>query len=524
MKKHRKIRRPRPAMNARSVADAVKQDRPSGFEFGDSAAMLLVGDCVEKMKAMPAGSVQCCVTSPPYWGLRDYGIPPRKWSDETECAFGLEPSIGEFVDHAVEVFREVRRVLRDDGTLWLNLGDSYAATRTEQVPSTKGGHKHGPGAAAGGRKSAVPVGLKAGDICNVPNRVAVALQADGWYWRSTIIWAKRSPMPESISGWRWRQCRVKVGVNGTPVQHVPSGWDRREQSHDVIAAGRYDGNQRLTEWADCPGCEKCEPNGGLVLRQGKWRPTTAHEYLFLFSKSELYFCDGDAVAEMCGANTHSSGSNSRSKAGVEGVERNNTSFNAATYGDVETRNPRSVWTFSSEPYKGAHFATFPTALPRRCIEAGTSSAGCCASCGSCLAPIVETVRVPTRPAIHNKIWKHMGADALTQRNSTSPNLDPQRHIAITRITGYRPTCNCAAEIAPCVVLDPFGGSGTTAQVATQIGRRAVICEINPEYADLARQRILVPLDKDELVRQKRAESAWSPGQMALFPDGEANDR
>lgn len=144
---------------------------------------ILVGDCRERLAELPDASVHCCVTSPPYYGLRDYGV---------DGQIGLEESPDEYVAGLVEVFREVRRVLRDDGTLWLNLGDSYAANRTYQVTDQKWrdvGNEKG---------SRVPDGLKPKDLIGIPWRVALALQADGWWLRSDIIWAKPNPMPESV--------------------------------------------------------------------------------------------------------------------------------------------------------------------------------------------------------------------------------------------------------------------------------------------------------------------------------------
>lgn len=146
------------------------------------------GDCIELMRGMAATSVNCCVTSPPYFGLRDYGV---------EGQLGLESTPDEYVAKMVEVFREVRRVLRDDGTVWLNLGDSYAANRSYQVASTKGGAKHSP-AQASQTNNTVPPGLKAKDLIGIPWRVAFAMQADGWYLRQDIIWHKPNPMPESV--------------------------------------------------------------------------------------------------------------------------------------------------------------------------------------------------------------------------------------------------------------------------------------------------------------------------------------
>jgi len=150
---------------------------------------VLVGDARVRLQELSGQSVQMCVTSPPYFGLRDYGV---------EGQMGLEQTPEAYVTELVGLFREVKRVLKDDGTVWLNLGDSYAANRAYQVPSTKGGPKHSDSQSAGGKGSSVPAGLKPKDLIGIPWRVAFALQADGWYLRQDIIWHKPNPMPESV--------------------------------------------------------------------------------------------------------------------------------------------------------------------------------------------------------------------------------------------------------------------------------------------------------------------------------------
>lgn len=153
-------------------------------------SLILVGDARTELSHLLVNSVQCVVTSPPYWGLRDYGVADQ---------IGVETTPDAYVQEIVAVFREVWQVLRDDGTVWLNLGDSYAANRSYQVPSTKGGKKHSPAQAVGGKGSVVPPGLKSKDLVGIPWMVAFALRADGWYLRSDIIWAKPNPMPESVT-------------------------------------------------------------------------------------------------------------------------------------------------------------------------------------------------------------------------------------------------------------------------------------------------------------------------------------
>jgi DNA modification methylase len=267
---------------------------------------------------MPDGLAQTCVTSPPYWGLRDYGA---------DGQIGLEDSPDAFVERLVEVFREVRRVLRDDGTLWLNLGDSYAAARggSYQPAETLAGGVSGK-TADGSRtnrgrgdgyqpsRNAGAFGLKHKDLVGIPWRVAFALQADGWYLRSDIIWHKPNPMPESVTD----------------------------------------------------------------------RPTKSHEYVFLLSKSARYYYDADAIrephaetdrpqsekrrAQRMGRSVASVGGRGQSSKGIDGghvVSEHTMKTNP------DGRNVRTVWTIPTRPYSGAHFATFPTELPERCIKAGS---------------------------------------------------------------------------------------------------------------------------------------------------------
>lgn len=294
-----------------------------GMNCSEPSYTVHIGDCIESLRRMPEQSVHCCVTSPPYFGLRDYGV---------DGQIGLEPTPDEFVQSLVEVFREVRRVLRDDGTLWLNLGDSYASggrkTRAsdEKLPSRGMGIRPDDGA-------------KPKDLLGIPWRVAFALQADGWYLRQDIIWHKPNPMPESVR-------------------------------------------------------DRC---------------TKAHEYIFLLTKSAKYHYDHEAVKEpeVCG----------RQRGPAEHPDKKSTNGNSGLGRRKSTgfRNRRSVWTVTTKPFKGAHFATFPPDLIEPCILAGCPEGG--------------------------------------------------------------------------TVLDPFGGSGTTAGVALKHGRNAILCELNAEYSELVPSRV-----------------------------------
>ena len=252
---------------------------------------LYCGEAAAVLRELPEGSARCCVTSPPYWGLRDYGVGGQ---------LGLERAPDEYVARLVAIFREVRRVLKDDGTLWLNLGDSYAANRSYQVASTKGGPKHSPAQGALSA-STVPDGLKPKDLVGIPWRVAFALQADGWYLRQDIIWAKPNPMPESVT-------------------------------------------------------DRC---------------TKAHEYLFLLSKRERYYYDASAIAELSFGDKGAGTRNYRP--GSDGNQRKDEWQSVVNLRAV--RNRRSVWTVATQPYAGAHFATFPPKLIEPCILAGCPEGG-----------------------------------------------------------------------------------------------------------------------------------------------------
>lgn len=218
---------------------------------------LVVGDSLEILQSLPDGFFQSCITSPPYWGLRDYGV---------DGQIGAENSIEDYIDKLVELFSEVRRTLATDGTLWLNLGDTYTSgNRNRRAPDKKN-----PARTMTYRQP-TPEGLKPKDLIGIPWRVALALQADGWYLRSDIIWHKPNCQPESV----------------------------------------------------------------------KDRPTRSHEYVFLLSKSEDYYYNYLAIME------------------------------AAANGEKQMRNRRSVWSINTEPFRDAHFATFPPALVEPCILAGS---------------------------------------------------------------------------------------------------------------------------------------------------------
>ena len=258
---------------------------------------ILQGDVRETLRALPEKTVQTCVTSPPYFGLRDYGV---------DGQIGLEPTPAEYVEQMVQVFREVRRVLRDDGTLWLNLGDSYARTggTDKNITSTgKVGDTLKTLDMLPDRKQRAPNGLKDKDLIGIPWRVAFALQQDGWYLRQDIIWHKPNPMPESVRD-RCTKAHEYVFLLSKSERYY---WDVEAMQEPAVGGTSRGNGQRLAERA-------IARTGGVI-----------------------------------------SGGTAKSTLGTSADE---------------TRNRRSVWTVATRPYKGAHFAPFPPALIEPCILAG----------------------------------------------------------------------------------------------------------------------------------------------------------
>lgn len=374
---------------------------------------ILAGHWVDVLRALPDRSVHCVVTSPPYWGLRSYlpdGHPLKAFE------LGSEPTLVEYIDKMVEGFEEVRRVLRDDGTLWLNLGDTYATRAGTNLPGATARARNTRRVSSQCAGTKMPLGLKPKDLCGVPWRVAFALQEAGWYLRCDVVWEKPTAMPEAVTD----------------------------------------------------------------------RPTKSHEYVFLLSKSERYFYDAYAIREPVtgGAHHRGYGPTGKSTANADGV-KNNASFASATLGAVDFRNKRSVWRIKAGHYDGAHFATFPPELVRPCILAGTSERGCCSACGAPWERQTErenmvVARSARRDAIHAAV---PGGKHRTALNGTM--LSPPRSITI----GWAPSCMCTGgDPVPCVVLDPFGGTGTTAEEAERLGRHSTLIELSPESIALAEER------------------------------------
>jgi DNA modification methylase len=377
---------------------------------------IINGDCREMLKTLPDQSVHCCVTSPPYFGLRDYGH---------DGQIGLEQTPDAYVAELVAVFREVKRVLRDDGTLWLNLGDSYAREGSDSYGVGKNALVKNQIEGRCKRGSKPPAGLKHKDLIGIPWRVAFALQADGWYLRQDIIWHKPNPMPESVT-------------------------------------------------------DRC---------------TKAHEYIFLLSKSARYYFDNKAIMEPAqygeqhASKATSWGTNRKhpNKANVDdyafaGDNHTTSKMEDGSYG----RNKRSVWTVTTKPYKGAHFATFPPDLITPCILAGCPSK-ICAKCGAPWERITESTKTFESGSGRSGNPINGKQDLSASDTNSTPDIR-KGPVVHTRTIGHRTTCECNGATTSGTVLDPFGGSGATGEVAESHGRNAVLIELNPAYIDLIKER------------------------------------
>ena len=478
---------------------------------------IIHADVLAGLQCLPADAFHCAVTSPPYWRLRSYqGVAPTLWADGMTCCLGAEPDPDSFIRHLVQVFSEVWRVLHPTGLLFVNLGETYASGKPKV-----NGYEGDSGLGWNNEQSAdPPPGLKDGDRCGIPERFALAMQAAGWYWRDTIIWGKKSPMPSSQFGWRWVRCRIATtkSQRSSYYRHVESqnGVNRPQGERNGPAFADQSGR-----YAPCHGCPKCQANGGYILRKGRFRTTAAHEPIFMFAKSERYFADDQAASEPASQPN-------RVRADQMGGSKHNGSTTKHSDGAIflggQTRLPRSFWLLSSEPSKEKHFAAYPTAIPRKCIEMATSKAGCCPTCGNQYAPIVESERIATRTGDESKVTKlrqsheHRGDidPSINWRSSTLAsevgNRDPQRHVARNVVIGYRATCNCGGEPVPSRVLDPFLGSGTTAMVARHLGRDWCGIEASADYVAIAERRIAMPPKKQ---KQNGAPKPM-PDQLSLF--------
>ena len=453
--------------------------REPDWKTADGSVKLYCCHVHDGLQGLAPLSVHCCVTSPPYWALRSYlksGDPLKQYE------LGSEPTPEAHVAAMVAVFGEVKRVLRDDGLLWVNYGDSYSCSPAGNFGPEM--TKPGDGGAYRANKPKMDFGtLGSLQRVGIPERFALAMQAEDWIWRDTIVWHKKSPMPASLSGTAWVRCRVQVAGQNRGKEDYRNGayGDRPQQDHDGKDF------RASSQWTDCPGCSKCRDTDGYVLRRGSWRTTPAHEYIFLFAKKAGYFSDQEGVKEKCADSTIEREKYTRILDAPDeqfSVAHDHESISGGT------RNPRSVMSFKAHNLKEKHYAAFPPGLPEFCIKASTSPEGCCPTCGAAWARVLAKSGGTLGHSWHD----HKDDATVGHRGG---NADHCRAAAdgfesdyCVKTLGFRPTCSCPkADPVPCIVLDPFLGSGTTGIVAARLGHRFVGIELNPEYVAMATQRI-----------------------------------
>jgi DNA modification methylase len=427
---------------------------------------LLHGGALEALRTLPGESVHTVITSPPYWSLRDYGV---------EGQLGLEPTLEGYIAAVVEVFREVRRVLRRDGTVWLVLGDSYTSGGRDWREDDEGGP--GGRGLARGLRPRTPDGLKPKDLAMVPARVALALVDDGWYLRQDVIWDKPNAMPESVTD-----------RPSSSHEHVLLLARSQRYFYDQDAVRepyKYDG-RRVTHVEG--------RDGSIQHRSGERWP---------------------------GLKPRASGNAARKNpadVGVPGDRPGEVGRGIPWEEDGAGRNLRSVWRIPTKPFPGTHFAVFPPELVRLCVLAGTSERGCCPECGAPWERVVESAPAAAWAAVSAGRKALHGPTYSRHRSS----IEGGQSLVGTRrgTTGWRPTCGHYDELyratfprprgrwqnvtwwsrvrlrggppswpaEPCTVADPFLGTGTTAEVARTLGRCCVGVELKAEYVEMIARR------------------------------------
>ncbi len=506
------------------------------------SAIFLQGNAKDILEGLPSGFVQMVCTSPPYWGLRKYsGEQELIWGGDKDCehqwgertykqhsgrgsktnrmmglredvpdmvlsdhscslcgawkgAYGLEPTPEMYVQHTIEILREVRRVLRKDGVVFWNIGDSYGSGKGTCF--NPGGGKgsfsgHGDRKDAGaypldrGNVSMLKAsGLKPKDLCLIPFRVALSAQSDGWWVRSVIIWSKNNPMPESVT-------------------------DRPTESHEYIIMLTKSGTtqywthirKRGSRTLPKPDYIWTHKRTGLVV---DYQPVSDRVLKKFWSRRNLwrghdYYWDADAVRERY--------SETERWGGPVMKQHNGKTHADATNRDrlqhpSTGRNIRSVWTFPTTPFPAAHFAVFPEKLPELCIKAATPEVGCCSKCGSPWERILDGgVMVRVREGSDTS-----GDRKIVQANKQAGGIFTTGEKRVRKTLGWRPTCKCNADKVPSVVLDPFAGAGTTAMVAERLGRDSLNIDVSAEYIALAKKRLVVNEQKRIAEFIKRAKS------------------
>lgn len=392
-------------------------------------------------------SIHAVVCSPPYFGLRKYegaqdvdwpagvyapmtGCPPCVEVPAMRVSLGNEPTIEAFIWHLLLVMREVRRVLRDDGVCWVNLGDSYSGSGKGGNPENSPFQKQATNFGSLIAPTKLESEITGGNLLAIPHRFALAAQADDWTLRNDCVWAKKSATPESVTGWRFQDSQ---------------------------------------------------------LRRGSWRHTRAQEYVFMFTKGMGYWSDSEIVKEANSedmqrraSHGHTRGANGK----VDASRQDADTLRGVAAMEIQSsgRNPRSVFSPSPSPYKGAHYATFPKELIRPLILSSVPRR-CCPECGQGWAAVVEGEKGRSKDC-PKTMDAHLARGGTGIPVGTVGRSGSGRVDGFSVTTGYRPTCDCGrSDYVPGIVLDPFVGSGTTLEVARECGVRAIGLDISHEYLE-----------------------------------------
>lgn len=421
---------------------------------------IMQGDCLGRLKDLPDNSIDLCVTSPPYFGLRSYL--PADHPDKV-LEIGAEMSVGEFIAKLVEVFREVRRVLKPTGSCFLNIGDKYNSGSSGGLGgSTLGGGQDNQAASIRGG-SKMSRAFKPKDMMLIPERLKIALQDDGWWVRDTIIWVK---------GREYADC--DIGLNPMPGSQK----DRCTPAYESLIHLTKAGKGYYFDWMAI-----AEPPRDSSIKR---------------------VADGPPV--FGGTKGGSHGAEARMKSGKPYDPYKGSQFNTGKTAEHQLGRasdkererhqlvmPRNVWPIPAKGFKEAHFATFPPELASRCIRVGSSEYGCCASCGS---PYVRTSdkRLVAGPKAVKTAVQDVRDDGENMAADQGSNRQRDGHMNGYRLemetTGWAPTCKCGTTlIIPALILDPFFGAGTSGLVAQRLGRSWLGVELNAEYIDMALKRI-----------------------------------
>jgi DNA modification methylase len=426
-------------------------------------------------------SVHCVMTSPPYWGKRVYA------GDQGEAPLGLEPTPELHIERIVAICQEIRRVLRPDGVLWFNYGDSHFGDSPVRAKGSEAfsdtWDKTQTASRGGSRRSAARrKGFQPGSLTMMPFRIAIALAEDGWIVRQIPIWYKRNPMPESPDGWRWQRERTEAErIEGAALQTGNKGSAHMMGSPDQV----------IWDFGD-----------DFEFRRGSWRHTTNHEYIFMLTKRMLYWGDKQAVREL---GTSQPSDVRKMEQGLDRIGGKTIDADDPLYkanrrtriGQKRSvgsplRNPRSVLDVTTIAYPGQHYATFPPKLITPLIEAACPR-WTCPVCGQGWAPVVETYYISEGGrGAHEKT---LTPEAQEQLQAPGPQgFKYGRARRVDKLLGYKRTCeheHTREEAVPGIVLDPFMGSGTTGMVARALERRWFGLDISREYLlEQARFRIL----------------------------------